>query len=260
MEGSHKRQRANTGGDTAIDDTGPAYTRQTATELQAYIDEIDKEDDGQSVRALLLLAAQKDTQIAASIKLRYEVIALRRRTRILNFDHNSKDVWYTLNKKYRSLSGSKACDIAGEVFHEICDIIREIGDEASAAQTSFGTKQSGLETLRKIGKTICLSSNDTLRHEVQEQFSHCETCLEDAMESIVGRMTANERDTMCQVDDGRSTFLEKLRELQELGDAHCVFDRLGRVVHALIGDDGHFTDEGGDRDNVEEEEQDGPRG
>lgn len=107
-----------------------------------------------------------------------------------------------------------------------------------------------METLRKIGKTICLSSNDTLGHEVQKQFQQSE-CFTEAMEAIVDSMNDEERAWMCEINDGRSIFAEKMEELRNLSADYCVFDSLYVVIDELYGEE-----EGEDGDEDEENEND----
>jgi hypothetical protein len=69
-------------------------------------------------------------------------------------------------------------------------------------------------------------------------------------------MTTGEKEAMCEVDDGRSTFLGKLEDLWRLGDDYCVFDRLDRVLHALTGDEGYLEDNDRDEESEGEEDED----
>jgi hypothetical protein len=85
-----------------------------------------------------------------------------------------------------------------------------------------------LETLRKIGKTILLSS-DTLGHEVRRRFQgHSQ--LEDAMLEIMENFRDGECQKMCGTNDGRSTFLDRLVELNSLTGVYGVFEGLEEVV------------------------------
>lgn len=134
-----------------------------------------------------------------------------------------------------------------------------IGEQAGAQHVPFGTKASGLETLHKIGKTICLSSNDTLGHEIQTQFDG-NPVFEDAVFAVVNVLSEEERERMCDRDDGRSTFLQKMLELKQLADEYCLFDELGEVIATLSGDaasedDGKEPDEGNEEANEIDEEE-----
>jgi acyl-CoA synthetase (AMP-forming)/AMP-acid ligase II len=113
-------------------------------------------------------------------------------------------------------------------------VIEEIGEQAGESPASFGTKQSGLEALRKIGNTILLSC-DTIGYEVRKQFQS-DSALEDAMLENVGNMSDEECQKMCDIKEGRTTFLEKLEELASVGKEQCVFEGLNEVFSQLCNE------------------------
>jgi len=161
---------------------------------------------------ILLSLAYIDPTVARYVHSSYSEHIHVERSKVIDFDHCSKTVWYSINKKYASMSGSKQYDVAFSVYDEIRDIIASISERAGVEHASFGTKCSALETMRKIGKTSCLSSGDTLAHEVQKQASH-DTSFVDGMFEVVDAMSDAECEKMCAVHDGRSTFLDKMEEL-----------------------------------------------
>lgn len=73
---------------------------------------------------------------------------------------------------------------------EVVDIIESITDHYGQFANPQ-TRLNGLSTLRKIGKTIALSTNDTLGREVQERFQS-DACLVNGMMEIINFMTADE--------------------------------------------------------------------
>ena len=120
-------------------------------------------------------------------------IAEVERKKVVNFDYLSKDAWKTLNVTYDRLSGSAQYDMAGEAESSVRDCIRTT-KKGCPPYANLKTLESGLETLRKIGKSIILSSN-TFSHEVRIGFQH-DRILEDTMVGIVNAMTDPERDTL----------------------------------------------------------------
>jgi hypothetical protein len=90
---------------------------------------------------------------------------------------------------------------------------------------------------------------DTLCHEVKKQFQHDSSFVE-AMDGIVSVFTIEEREKMCNLYNGRSNFVQKMKELQMIADGHCVFEGLGEVVEKLCGK-GEVDDD--DDENEEEE-------
>lgn len=208
-----------------------------------------------ALKGLLLDIATWQPSVALHLRSAYDQVLQQKRTRVISFDHYSKSIWHDLNGEYDHLSGSKQYEMAFEVTEEICNSIITIGKEAGNAENSFGTKRSGLETLRKIGKTICLSSNDTLGHEVQKHFQY-ETCLDDAIKAIVVTLNDVQCKAMCMINDGRSTFLQKMEELQGLAEGYCVFEHLGEVIDDLQGEDDEDEEEEEQDDEEEEDELD----
>ncbi|KAF1345041.1 hypothetical protein BDV97DRAFT_40151 [Delphinella strobiligena] len=90
-------------------------------------------------------------------------------THIIDFDHLSKEVWHELNTRYSGLSGSKQYDRAYDALGVVLDCVAEIGEQ-TPVHASFGTKKSALETLRKMGRSVCLSNSDVVGHEVYQAF------------------------------------------------------------------------------------------
>ncbi|KAF2642393.1 hypothetical protein P280DRAFT_540217 [Massarina eburnea CBS 473.64] len=228
-----------------------------ATEdLEEYINVLDAADGGALLKRMMLQLAISDPYTSEFVRKNYDNVLAREQARIIDFDHYSKSIWHTLNSNYRLMGSSNAYDISFKVQDDISEDIRSIGDDAGKKHASFGTKRSGLETLRKVGKTICLSSNNTLGHEVQKQFHLGNTCLEDAMLAIVEAMSEDEKGRMCQIHDGRSTFLEKMEELDHLGDCYHVFGRLNDVITLLAGEeqDDENEDDEVEKDEVQEDE------
>jgi hypothetical protein len=87
------------------------------------------------------------------------------RVRVINFDHYSKSVWHSINTRYKSMCGSAQYDMAFDVVKDILSTIRTIVGCCSP-YSSPQTRLNGLSVLRKVGKTIALSSNDVIGHEV----------------------------------------------------------------------------------------------
>lgn len=118
------------------------------------------------------------------------------------------------------------------------------------AHSSFGTKKSALETLRKIGKTIALGGMDEFGSEVISQLQEDGSPLESAMCDIVKEMKADERARM----GGDRDWILKVKELVELGSEHDIYKGLNQMLRDLgvyVSDD---EDEGEEEDGEESEE------
>lgn len=114
----------------------------------------------------------------------------REQNYIFNFDQDSSDVWKSINITHRYKRSQAQYDISVLVADEVVDIIESITDHYGQFANPQ-TRLNGLSTLRKIGKTIALSTNDTLGREVQERFQS-DACLVNGMMEIINFMTADE--------------------------------------------------------------------
>ncbi|BCS28738.1 uncharacterized protein APUU_70308A [Aspergillus puulaauensis] len=93
------------------------------------------------------------------------------------------------------------------------------------------TRYNGLSTLRKIGKTICLSEN-TMGREVRKDFKR-ESELDSVMLQIVQGMGNEERWKVRGDKETDESLWPKLLELKELADPYCVMEGLQGVLDAL---------------------------
>lgn len=119
--------------------------------------------------------------------------------------------------------------MAFEAASEVEECIAAI-DKGSGDMTSFGTKKSAVETLRKIGKSILLA-DDTLGYEVRKQFQWNQG-VDVVMLRILMGMKAEERAAL------RAELEEKCRELWQMAGEECIFDKLPEVIRVLTEDDG----------------------
>ncbi|KAK5659484.1 hypothetical protein OQA88_685 [Cercophora sp. LCS_1] len=155
-------------------------------------------------------------------------------TAVLDFDHYSKSAWRTLNTShYTRLSSSKQYDASFDAFEEILECITSIQRQTMGnTKSSYGTKLSALETLRKIAKTVLLG-DDTLGHEVRKQFQW-ESALADAMLEITTSMTPEERLRAGANDDGKGALVDKLEWVHAEAGAYCIEGlEVGKVVALL---------------------------
>ncbi|KAL2706413.1 hypothetical protein AAEP93_001663 [Penicillium crustosum] len=128
-------------------------------------------------------------------------------------------------------------DISVLVADEVVDIIESITDHYGQFANPQ-TRLNGLSTLRKIGKTIALSTNDTLGREVQERFQS-DACLVNGMMEIINFMTADE-------------------ELEELARNECIHPGIEEVLNLLDPARDEYEeeiDEDKDKDDDEDEDE-----
>ena len=146
------------------------------------------------------------------------------RSKDTEFCYESGQVWYILNKKYASSSGSREYNSSWSATEEIKGHIRDICKTARKADATFGTKQNALETLRKIGKSICLARS-TLGREVRKQMQR-DDALDGAMRKILMGLSVADarRIAVAELDGGKGMFVAKLKQLWAMSHG-CVCSR-----------------------------------
>ena len=194
-----------------------------------------------TVREYLLFAAQESPKIAGLIAAAAKRIKDTEAAQTIDFDRKSKSAWYALNREYSRLRQSQQFERSGDACCSVEEAIEDIRDRCPA-HASYGTKSSALQTLRKIGKTICLTE-DIMGREVRKHFQ-CTTVLEKTMQQIVNSMSLADRQIMKREYQGDTTFVEKLKELQDLGSGYCLFERLDQVIELLEGPGNVVTESG----------------
>jgi hypothetical protein len=199
------------------------------------------------VRQFLAAAADSYPAVAKLILDEHRKIVAAQQAKVIDFDHYSKSAWKVINVTYGKLSGSRQYEASFQAVADVKRYIQAIGKDAPA-HANFGTKKSALETLRKIGKTIALST-DVIGHEVRIEFQS-ESCLETTMLRIAKSMAEEERAKMLTDE-----FQEKLEELEGLAEDHCIFEKLEDVRLVLSGEKVSSGDLTEDDEEEEEAEQ-----
>lgn len=220
-----KRARAASNSETPT--TAPDSAR--LARLPELLDTLDEK----TIRRLLLVAAKENSRVAELIEIQADNLKAIERTKTIDFDYHSKSVWRTLNVQYAKLKSSHQYQMSGEAFESVSSCIEDIRDRCPP-YASYVTKFSALETLRKIGKTIIMSNDDELGREVQNDFGH-DTVIEDAIKDIIEPMTSEERKDLMQEPCGDMIWMDKLKELHNLGEDYGIFESLADVI-ALLED------------------------
>ncbi|KAE9366729.1 hypothetical protein N431DRAFT_429535 [Stipitochalara longipes BDJ] len=191
----------------------------------------------ETTQTLLHEFSQHDPMIAARIQDTFKAhLAKLAAKPPLNFDHYSKECWYTLNKKYARLRPSQQYGMMGDIMGELSDA-RTAMMEKAGPETRFETRRNALEVLRKICKSIMLCDEQQIRHELKKDGMVLGEFAESMMDLANG-MTREERAKY--KEEG---LYEKLVELQgecESSDMEGLAD-----VYAAFDDD-EDDDEGDD--------------
>ncbi|KAB8277086.1 hypothetical protein BDV30DRAFT_245463 [Aspergillus minisclerotigenes] len=221
---STKQARANLAGDAHVThlehdnaSTQSANGAINSEELLRLVDQLSHDQ----LRDIVIKAAE-----AHSDEMRE-----KERNRVINFDSLSKSVWYSINVAHRKLKGSRQYDVAGDVWYEVLDTIKSIAQQCGPL-TSLQTRLNGLSVLRKIGKTICLSDNDVVGHEVQKQFQS-DHSLEEAMIEILSTMSEGERRAIREEESSEEDLWPEMLELDDFAYNSCLSERLNEVMDLI---------------------------
>lgn len=240
-----KRQRSNTNGDSAlVVPTIPSAPKLPPEEIEKLIQGFDEK----TVRQLLLSAALDFPSLTTKLESKQATIVQAQRAKVINFNRYSEDVLDELASG-DGLKGSKQYELSGKVYRAITETIGEIRAQCPP-YSSFETKKSALETLKKIGENIYCGDGDTLGSEVIKSFQY-DSCLDDTMLEIAKGMTEEEKERMRTCSE---SFVDELSDLIEDGRSRCVFEKLGLVLKTLEGEGA--TNNSGDTESEEEEEED----
>ncbi|KAJ5337757.1 hypothetical protein N7452_004485 [Penicillium brevicompactum] len=249
-----KRSRANTTGKAHLGVAEAPNSRkatETASELVGQLSQTDQS-------SLLTLAAQNYPGVMAM--LNDAVIAMRERERssVVNFDSYSSSVWREINITYKSMRGAaqyeQSFEVASDVAHDINAIAKQCGPNVNPQ-----TRLNGLSVLRKIGKTVCLSSGDVIAREVRNSYG-VSSALVNGMRNIVQSMGEDEVQSIKDQTD-QEVLYPKLVELHELAGSYGIFNGLGEVIAMLEdeydeeGEDGEDDGEDGVEDGEDRSEQ-----
>lgn len=249
---SAKRARANTAGDTHLQLVEASATHESANEAPTNETPVPSPKEMINLKAeglaeLLHKAAKAHPDVNTMVTAAINSMMEERKNHIIDFENYSKSIWSEINVRHSSKKGSKQYELSFDVASEVSSTISHIANQC-AEFPNLQTRLNGLETLHNIGRTICLSSNDTLGHEVQKQFQS-DPSLENAMHDIVSGMSAEEREVVLN-----GPLWQKLEELEQIANDYCVFEGLHAVMNLIQGEGGHDAGEAEQNEDEEDEE------
>ncbi|KAI1312933.1 hypothetical protein F5Y03DRAFT_339760 [Xylaria venustula] len=197
--------------------------------------------DNNTVRNILTELAAVAPSAQAAVTSSYQHQKKIARERIINFSSHSVHVWHVLNtSEYTKGRGSKQFEASFDTCSDVVGYFETIGKQTKN-ESSYGTKLSALETLRKIAKTILLTG-DVLGHEVRKEFQH-ESCLVDIMVRIVRSMTPDEQRRAGASTDAKDSLESKVRWVCDEAESYCLEGFYGlRDVLAFISAPGSNND------------------
>lgn len=207
--------------DTPINETSSFL--QPETPLDSVIDNLSTTE----LRRLLRLAVDKYPSLATDIIHAQKPPSEHNKP--LNFVHYSNSVWHTLNAKPTSSTNpSKTANLA---IKTIATSITSIPTHLSTS-SCLATKKNALETLRKIGRSVCHASGP-VGQAVKEGVDACfvAACLE-----VVACFTREERYVLWAGGSG-AEILRRFEQLDELRRREGVFEGFEGVVGGLRGEE-----------------------
>lgn len=182
-----------------------------------------------SVANLLSIAATVYPHLATLVQNEADRLAAAERAKVVDFDYLSKSAWRTLNVSYARMKDSHAYEMSGEASEDIEGCFSTI-EKQCPENASFKTKANALETLRKIAKSICMSTG-VIPREIRKDY-HYGGSLVPLMLKIVDSLEEKETEKL------RPWCDDKLVELQGIADGHCIFEDLGQVLDSFAVEDG----------------------
>lgn len=139
---------------------------------------------------------------------------------MIDFEGYSKRVWHILyTSTYTHVSSSQQYELSYDAFREIDSCITSIRDQTHEL-SSFGTKLSALETLRKIAKSVLLAT-DTLGYEIRKTLQY-ESSLGDAILDIAESMTPEELSRAGSTTDAQGSLKEKICWVSNEAEGLCL--------------------------------------
>lgn len=237
-----------------------ALPQQTTPSFKNMVSELSET----AIRGLLIDLAATSPSAQSAIKNAYS-LHLERESRPVDFDRYSKQAWHVLNtSSYSKLRSSKQYECAGDAFNEVMACVKAI-DKGTKSTSAFATKQSALETLRKITKTLLLV-DDTLGHEIRKELQWDES-IPEVMLRILYTMTEEEISRSGNSTDEKGSLIDKIAWTAEEASSYGLdgLNGLNEVLAILKGDYGEEEEEGegegdeydehGEYDEYDEEEE-----
>lgn len=214
------------------------YVAYTELNWKSYIDALDE----QNLRHILTYAVLQPA-LVQDLVYRYGSSAIRAEEecplqdlqRVVDFYHLSRRAWHVLNSGCSS--GKDGYEGSFEARFRVIEIIDSIR-KGAGVNCTFGTRNSALENLRKIGKSIVLT-DDTLGSEVRKGFQ-CEDFLRDGMYEILKTMDVLERQQMAEATDKKGSFLDKVIWLNDELSRYCMpgLDDVVKTMEDALEDTG----------------------
>ena len=212
--------------DTPLSEIPPAINSDPS--LDAALDSFTASE----LRQLLRLVVQKDPSFVSDITSAHVHKASHTTSKTTNFVHYSNSVWHTLNAK-QHLDPNKARQHAEKAVHSVASDIAAVATQTSR-ESSLITKRNALETLRKIGRSVCLATG-FVGDRVKEVLG-LDRIFVDAIVKVAASFTEDDRRTLWAGGIG-TEVVKRLEQLDELRSCYRIFNGFDMVLKLLKRED-----------------------
>ena len=209
-------------------------------------------------RRILLQHASHSPYVATSILANYEEVLQaqthREQQPVIDFGPFGKQVWHAMNTRYRDWHAWEKLDIVADVELEVERVIDKGIMRKIKPYSQFSTKKSALETLRKIGKTLFLSTS-VIADEMRSEDGLVVKALVPAMAKVVDRMTREERVSMAALDD--PDFVTQLAELMGMARPRSLVTGIYKVLVSIrdAGEETPISSEDGETSDEDDQDR-----
>ncbi|KAK3387998.1 hypothetical protein B0H63DRAFT_471322 [Podospora didyma] len=231
------------GASNGASNDGPQKTSQAAPSPPAAA-AIPKEDlakfinqmDHATCAKLLYSAAVANADVADLVKQVTDKRLQAEAAQVLNFDKYADAADFQINQKYARMPGSKqweAASDAGRAVEKILDIIVH----KTKPHSSYGTKLSAMETMRKIFDSL-FDNRDAVGEEIRNGGCYQ---WDGKFLQVIRTFTDDELQRL--FDEG---WAEKLRATVGEARGYCILKELQTALDIIDGEDGDGEGEGED--------------
>lgn len=206
----------------------PLSGTSTDSQLGGSLDAVLGSMSAHELRQLLRTAVQKFPSLASDISSQYTPIAPVEHNNTVSFIHHSNNVWHALNAN-RPGDISTHPSTPTTAIYQVAQDIETIAQQIHPS-SSLATKKNALETLRKIGRNICMAPGAT-GAKAREILGN-DGSFVGAVMGVVQKLTRHDRRTLWAGGSG-AEIVKRFEQLDELRRCHGVFEGFEGVIWVL---------------------------
>ena len=185
--------------------------------------------DDDQICSIITQLANEHPAVAGVILSNYRVVWEKECAEIIDFNVYSANLWHDINESRGYIWDPEDIKQPYVVAEEVRETITQDIIERVKSHSNFATKKSALETLRKVGKSVCLGMGE-VADEVRNSFFHSSD-LDSGIIKILESMDREHKAMMADAEDGQ--YLQKLDELEGLAEKNRIFKSLGKAAKLI---------------------------